>query len=295
MKCPATTVFLLILLTACGAPNAPGPDSGAEVDTAPMAPAPEPAPSVAPAAPAAPAVPAAGQVPRTFLCRGNEPSWAMEVNDGMALLRTADAEIALLGDLKANTGGSFAFRGAPDGSPEDEVMALIAPGQCFDTVAGGPAMPFSAQASFAGGQVASGCCSVEYGIDLTGAPLADAGAKPDTDWSHQLPDLSGAVQRCVRDGGVATDVVTVAWRMKGGKAGVRLRDTGGDRFDCRVNLETGVIEDVTPVPAGDRLPGEGLPTWLPERDLLPVLTCGRAERVPADQDGGFLHYAQGCG
>lgn len=284
MKRLALTASLLAVLAACQAPPAPPAPE--------LAPVPEPA---EPAPIAAPAEPSPGQVPRAFLCRGNEPFWALDIHPGGALLKTPEAEIELLGELRANNGGSFAFRGAPDGSPEEPVSALIAPGQCFDTMADGPAMPFSAQASFADGAVASGCCSVEYGIDLASAPEAEAGTKPATDWSRLLPELSGAVQRCVQDGGVATDVVTTAWPMNHGKAGVRLRDTGGDRFDCLVDLETGAIEDVRPVPAGETMPGEGMPLWLPERDMPPVLHCGRVERVPADQDGGTLHYPEGCG
>ena len=287
MKRLALTVSLLALLCACGAPPAPPAPPAPEAPTPPVADEPAPAPATAPAD--------TGQVPRAFLCRGNEPFWALDVHASGGLLKTPDAEIELLGQLKANNGGSFAFRGAPDGSPEDEVSALIAPGQCFDTMADGPALPFSAQASFADGAVASGCGAVEYGLDLDAAPLAQAGDKPATDWSRRLPELSGAVQRCVLDGGVATDVVTAAWPMNRGKAGVRLRDTGGDRFDCVVDLETGAIEDVRPVAADDAMPGEGMPLWLPAREPPPVLHCGRVERVPDDQDGGTLHYPEGCG
>ncbi|MBW8368473.1 MAG: hypothetical protein K0M70_11540, partial [Arenimonas sp.] len=279
MKRLALSVTLLALLGACREPAVP---------TAPEAPPPPAreqteAPTASPSGPAEP-----GQVPRAFLCRGNEPFWALDIHANGALLKTPDAETELLGELKANQGGSFAFRGAPDGSPEEAVSALIVPGQCFDTMADGPALPFSAQASLPGGEVASGCCSVEYGLDLANAPEANAGTKDAADWSRLLPQLSGAVQRCVSDAGVATDVVTTAWPMNRGKAGVRLRDAGGDRFDCVVDLETGAIEDVKPVAAEDVMPGEGSPLWLPAREVPPVLHCGRVERVTADQDGGIL-------
>lgn len=174
MKRLALTVSLLALLSACKAPPAP-PEPGAEAAPAPA--------QTQPAAPpeAAPVDASPDQVPRAFLCRGNEPFWALDIHAGGALLKTPDAETELLGELKANNGGSFAFRGAPDGSPEEAVSALVAPGQCFDTMADGPAMPFSVQASFADGVVASGCCSVEYDIDLAAAPEASAGAKPAED------------------------------------------------------------------------------------------------------------------
>ena len=282
MKRLALPATLIALLAACG-------------DAPPPAPAPTPVapPQAAPAQETPPATP--GQVPRAFLCRGNEPFWSLDIQATGAMLKTPDAETELVGELKANPGGSFAFRGAPDGSPEEEASALISPGQCFDTMADGPAMPFTAQVSLAGGQVTSGCCSVEYGLDLAYAPQADAGIKEANDWSRLLPELSGAMQRCVRDAGVATDVVTTAWATHRGQAGVRLRDTGGDRFDCYVNLETGAIEDVTPVPADDTMPGEGAPLWIPERAPPPVLACGRVERVSESEDGGYLHYREGCG
>ena len=179
MKRLAPTAALIALLSACRASPAP--------ETAPA-----PAPAVTETAPAPVLVPvpvpvpvpetaAAGQVPHAFRCRGNEPSWTLDIDAGGALHKTPEAEVALLGALRANNGGSFAFRGAPDGSPEDEVSALITPGQCFDTLADGPASPFNVQASFADGAVASGCCSVEYGIDPAAAPAAEAGGKPAAD------------------------------------------------------------------------------------------------------------------
>lgn len=287
MKRLAIALPLLVSLAACEAPPAPP-----EAEAAPPAVAAPDATSPDATAPDTMPAPEAGQVPRAFLCRGNEPFWALDINANGALLKTPDAETLLEGELKANDGGSYAFRGAAPDQPEESVSALIMPGQCFDTMADGPAMPFSAQASFGGQPVASGCCTVEYGLDLAAAPMAEAAAKPATDWSRHLPDLAAAVGRCVLDGGVAAEEVTAAWPMNRGKAGVRLRDAGGDRFDCIVDLGTGRIEDLLPVAAEDQMPGEGTPRWLPERELPPVLHCGRVERAP---DGGYLHYPDGCG
>ena len=281
-------LMLTVLACAC---TAPAPPPSPDTPAPPSSPTPE---TAAPPLANAPAETQAGQVPRVFLCRGNEPFWALDVQPGAALLRTPEAEIELLGEVKASPGGSFAFRGAPDGSPEDEVSALIAPGQCFDSMADGPAMPFTAQVRLPGDQPGNGCCRAEYGLDLGQAALAVASEKPAGDWSRLLPELSDAVQRCVRDAGVDAEAVVNAWPMNRGQAGVRLRDTGGDRFDCVVDLETGAIDDVRPVAADDTQPGEGQPVWIPDRDSPPVLTCGRVERVPADEDGGILHYRDGC-
>lgn len=62
-----------------------------------------------------------------------------------------------------------------------------------------------------------------------------------------------------------------------------------------VDLETAAIAEVKPVDADDTNPGEGVPLWIPERDPPLVLDCGRVERVPAAEDGGYLHYREGCG
>jgi uncharacterized membrane protein len=235
-------------------------------------------------------------VPRAFLCRGNEPFWALDITTHSAVLKTPDAEALLSGELKAGETGAYAFRGAVDEAPGEQVAVLMSPGQCFDTMADGPAMPFVALASLPGGVEASGCCTVERGLDLAQAPDFDAAAKPDNDWSRHLPALAVAIERCVMDGGVATDVVTVAWPMNRGLAGVRVRDLGGDRFDCLVDLGDHRIESVSPVDAQDRLPLEGNPLLRPAGETAPILACGRAERV-LREDGslmGHLHYVDGC-
>lgn len=270
---------------------------------------PEPAPAPAPAPVAAPAPGApseagaaetadspADQVPRTFLCRGNEPFWALEVGVDGGVLSTPDGETVLAGELRATETGAFTFRGAPEDQPEAVLGAVLAPAQCFDTMADGPAMPFSATLSFTGGLEGNGCCTAEYGLDLDAAPVSDAAGKAEGDWSRHLPSLATAVLRCAFDGGVATEAVTRAWPMNHGKAGVRLRDSSQARFDCVVDLGHGDIESVAPVAAGDDLPGEGSPLWLPVGEQPPVLHCGRVERV-LGADGlltGWLHYPEGC-
>lgn len=279
---------LLLALAACSRDAAPPPAETPAAAPAPIAEAPAPA--------EAEAAPPAGQVPRAFLCRGNEPFWALDLAVDNALLKTPEGETVLAGDLRATDGGAWTFRGAPEDSPGEAVGAVLSPAQCFDTMADGPAMPFSAAVNFADGSTANGCCTAEYGIDLGAAPAFDAGTKAGDDWSRQLPSLAAAVSRCAFDAGVATDVVTKAWPMNRGKATVRLRDSGMARFDCLVDLGSGQIESVQPVAGADTVPGEGSPLWLPVRENPPVLHCGRVERV-AGADGattGWLHYPEGC-
>lgn len=235
-------------------------------------------------------------VPRAFLCRGNEPFWALDITASSAVLKTPGSESLLAGELKAGETGAYAFRGAPDDSPGDQLSILMSPGQCFDTMADGPAMPFVALASFADGVEASGCCTVEYGLDLSLAPALAATAKAADDWSRHLPDLAGAVERCMLDAGVATDVVTVATPMNRGMASVRLRDAGNERFDCIIELGSNRIDSVGQVGAGDRLPMEGNPLLRPAGESPPILACGRVEQVPRGDGSllGYLHYVDGC-
>lgn len=285
---PVLLLSLAALVLAACSPD-PEPVAMPAVTEAPATPA-----AVAPA-PDTPAVPA-GQVPRSFRCSGNEPFWSLELGRQGGVLAEPEGETLLVGELAATGTGAWTFRGAPEDEPGAFTGAVLSPAQCFDTMADGPAMPFSAALRFADGREGSGCCRVEYGLDLENAPVFDASGKPADDWSRALPDLGRAVLRCAFDGGVVTEGVSKAWPMNRGKAGVRLVDSGGDRFDCLVDLGSGDIETVKPVAAGDRLPGEDQPRWLPPGESRPVLTCGRVERVEADGGlvTGWLHYTEGC-
>lgn len=289
------SLLLALLLAACGrqAPEAPGT----------AAPAPAPAGDVADAAggneeapaPAGSAAPGPGEVPRAFLCRGNEPFWALDAGDGEGLFKQPEGELPLDGELRALAGGAWRFRGAPVDGPGELVEALISPGQCFDSMADGPAQPWSAVVNWPGGQ-GQGCCRAEFGLDMANAPVHEPLAKPEQDWSRWLPELAAPLERCAFDAGVATEAATRAWPMNHGKTGVRLRDSGGERFDCVVDAGTGVIESVQPVMAGDPLPGEGAPEWRPAREDAPMLHCGRVERVigPDGRLQGWLYYRDGC-
>ena len=240
--------------------------------------------------------PAPGQVPRSFRCSGNEPFWSLELGMQGGVLTEPGNETLLVGELAPTDTGAWTFKGAPEDEPGAFTGAVLSPAQCFDTMADGPAMPFSAALNFADGRQGSGCCRVEYGLDLENAPVFDPADKAGEDWSRALPTLGPAVLRCAFDGGVVTEGASKAWPLNRGKAAVRLVDSGGDRFDCLVDLGSGDIESVKPVPAADILPGEDQPRWLPPGENRPVLTCGRVERIETDGGlvTGWLHYTDGC-
>lgn len=287
---PALLLSLTALVLAgCSPAPAPAPVAETPDATPPAAAAPVPdgpTPANAPA----------GQVPRSFTCSGNEPFWSLELGRQGGLLTEPGGETLLVGELAATGTGAWTFRGAPEDDPEAFTGAVLSPAQCFDTMADGPAMPFSAALRFADGREGSGCCRAEYGLDLENAPVFNAADKAADDWSRALPELGPAVLRCAFDGGVVTEGVSKAWPMNRGKAGVRLVDSGGDRFDCLVDLGSGDIESVKPVPASDRLPGEDQPRWLPPGESRPVLHCGRVDRIEAEGGmvTGWLHYTDGC-
>jgi len=260
-------------------------------------PGPAPAPAVEPATQETDVAATSDDlVPLAFFCSGNEPFWALGINGGGAVFETPDSQSVITGELGATGSGAFRFRGTADDSPALQVDALMSPGQCFDTMADGPAMPFIAVASFADVAEASGCCSVEYGLDLALAPESRATGKAEDDWSRYLPDLAAGIDRCVHDAGVATHEVTLATPMNRGKASVRLRDSINDRYDCLIDLGSNRIESIDQVAAEDRMPIEGNPLLLPAGETPPILSCGRVERVLRDDGSllGYLHYVDGC-
>lgn len=280
---------LLLVIALAGCRQEPAPEAPAPAAPAPVVEAPATTPAAVPEAPAA------GQVPRAFLCRGNEPFWSLDISAASALLKTPEAETPLSGELKATPTGAYTFRGADEDEPTAVVEAMITPGQCFDTMADGPASPFGAVVMLADGNKGNGCCTAEFGLDLAAAPAFDPATVSEDAWTRHVIELSDAIDRCAMDGGVATDVVTAAWPTNHGKAVVRLRDSGQDRFDCLIDLESGDIESVEP--ATGQTPAEAAgPLWLPARDNPPVLTCGRVERVMdvGDIARAYLHYTEGC-
>ena len=164
-------------------------------------------------------------VPASLRCAGNEPGWTLSIAG-------ADATLTRMGDPApggtALTGAATpldfldpparVWRGANATEP-GALVAVVTERQCLDTMADGPAMPFSAIVSATDGAVLTGCCRV-----------ADAAGLAGTRW--QVVALRGdAVDRYDADG----EPPTLAFGddgQVGGNAGCNgffgpFRDSGG--------------------------------------------------------------------
>src|SRR5690606_36946543 len=127
------------------------------------------------------------------------PFWSLELGHRGGVLTEPGDETLLVGELAATETGAWTFRGSPEDEPGAFIGAVLSPAQCFDTMADGPAMPYSAALQFADGRSGSGCCTLEAGLDLENAPVFDAASKSGDDWSRMLPTLGPAVLRCAFD------------------------------------------------------------------------------------------------
>jgi len=242
--------------------------------------------------------PLAPLVPLHLRCTGNEPGWRIDAGPGSALLRTQEGSPA--GETFRGRARHLDYldpewtvwRGRSTARGDRVLVLTVRREACADTMADGP--PFDARAvvSLPDGRARAGCCNVTFGYDLRLAPLADPAAKPADDWSRLLPAVSPAVTACVIDGGVAVASVAKAWRLDGGRVGVRLTDSRGAAHDCvadpvtrRVASVRAVAADATPLVGADE------PRFLPAREAPPVIACGRVERV-LDRGGRLLGWLQ---
>lgn len=100
------------------------------------------------------------------------------------------------------------------------------------------------------------------------------------DWSQALPDLLPAVALCIEATAAKPAIVTKAWPMNQGLAGVRVRDATGARMECiaapgstRPDSYIAVADGMPP------LPGEGHPIFTPAPQTPPSGECWRNEPV----------------
>lgn len=109
--------------------------------------------------------PAAAQsptFPQRLDCTGNEPGWRLRI-DG----QTAELSSMVMSTTLSLTGRERAlgfldppvlvWRGTA-GGPTHTIVAVVTEGACYDTMADGPAYPYSAVLSVSEGEVYAGCC-----------------------------------------------------------------------------------------------------------------------------------------
>ena len=110
------------------------------------------------------------------------------------------------------------------------------------------------------------------------------GYKREADWAHQLRDVMPAIQLCLHSVSGEDLVVTKAWAMGSGQAGVRIRAPDGSGFDCVALVDGSRFTSLTGLPSfAEVLPGERSPVFIPAPGGPRAMECQRYERVM----GGF--------
>ena len=239
------------------------------------------------------------RVIRQFQCSGNEPFWTFEATSGSAPLSRLSGqgpeETVLIGKLARL---DFlrppwpVWSGTAVDDPSFSVVATMRVELCRDTMSDEtPHFDHRVVLAVTGEPAAAGCCRAIYVLDTASAPLARPETKPTDDWSRQIEDFIPAIRKCVIDGEMVVEAVLTAWPIGHSEVAVRVRTFDGDRFDCQVRQDGSVIEEISPS-HGPR-PGEGKPSFLPAREMAPILSEGRLERVVDDRGAlhGWLHYA----
>ena len=236
----------------------------------------------------------------SYQCRGEEPFWGARLNENTAVLtrpgtKTVSEQVyrGKLVKLPAPGAEWLVFRGKEPRSGSVLTLALRAE-ECHSTMPDeGGVGTHRAVVTFANGNSAMGCCTVQRRLDLSKAPEADFGTKPAEDWTKLLPDLMPAVRACLLDSGVLGETVVRAWPMNRGKAGVRMAEKSGRQWDCVADLGMGPVGRVEGrvKPAVHALPASAKVIFWPVREAPPAIFCGRVEKVKM-QDGSLAGYLQ---
>jgi hypothetical protein len=250
---------------------------------------------------AAAAAPPAVPMQRRYLCRADDTSWELLLDErGGRLSRpgaTGDASQDLVGSLTrfAQLTPEWAMWRGHTRAGAFSLVATLRAEDC-NAPTGGGSQAYRSLVSFPDGSVGSGCCAVQESLDLSRAPRAKFDTKPADDWSRTLAEVLPAVRACIAAARTA-ERVTHAGPSPDGSIVVRLVAPDGARTDCRSDAGATQPPEAGP-PAADAAPpaGEAVPVLLVARDPVPVLRCGRAERV-LDARGilvGYLYYPDGC-
>ncbi len=233
-------------------------------------------------------------------CGGEEPGWHLEANRTSAqhtMMGTkGKREVVYFGSLQSLaflTPPAIVWRGDSTRLPRETLVVVLREEVCRSTMADGPPLTHRAVLSVKAGEAVAGCCTVRAGFDARVAPVAQYAVKKDDDWARLLPDLAPAISACVLREGARARVVTKAWPLPQGKAGVRILGTTGASVDCIVEANGRGSPAMSAVDASAApLPGAGNPQFYLAREQPPIVNCGRLERAQSSRGTliGYLHY-----
>lgn len=225
-----------------------------------------------------------------FVCRGNEPFWGLDIENGLARWRTPEESGRLLdGRLTAldwSRPGLTVWRGR--GAEEaGDLVAMIADEACPDSMADYD-WQATARLSLADGAVVLGCCDRR---------TVEPDRRPDWDWGAVLPDLLPLIDACIAAlaaaDGAEPIAVPRAWPMNHGLGLARLRDAGFGEWDCVADMLGTTVESLEPA-AWDEppMPGTDDPTFLPGARTDARGPCERWEPAldAAGGPAGWLVY-----
>lgn len=138
------------------------------------------------------------------------------------------------------------------------------------------------------------CLCLIAGVMLSGqvaGAAAPASREAASDWSRYIVGLLPAIEACTRDAPAKPVVVTGAYRIDGGRIGVRLRGPAEKRWTCTAPANGDAVSGYERLAPDERRPGEGDP--LLTFGDPPGGECRSSEPVVAPMTGqlmGWLVY-----
>lgn len=237
-------------------------------------------------------------------CRADSDAWRLDATRQSAMLRRSGGkgprELVFRGeamDVAGVPAPTLVWRGASTHLPAQTLVATLREETCRPSGAdAGASLPWRAVVSSRPGEAMSACCSVRSGYDLAQAPLADFGRKPESDWARHYPEVFTSIRRCIAGASFVVAKVVRALPSAGDGAVVHLAAADGKSWTCSVGSRMS-----RPVYAPESTSGGApdQPEFHPARDVGPILSCGRVERVPLpgsrNRTEGWLQYDRaGC-
>jgi uncharacterized membrane protein len=234
------------------------------------------------------------------LCRGEEPFWQLEASRTTAVLNRlatkGNREVIFRGAPQAFMylqPAAVVWRGDSTRLPRETLVVTLREEACRSTIADGPPLPWRAMLSLKTGEALTGCCTVLAGYDVKAAPVAEFAKKSQEDWARSLPEMTPAINLCLRNSDAKAKWIAKAGPAGNGMTAVRMIQISDKAVDCEADSSGKGAAKIVPVNASDPpLPGAGNPLFYPARDMPPMVRCGKLERV-TDRNGvttGYLHY-----